>query len=90
MEVQRGRIHFHTTSCMQCRAFESLQTRWESFAQGTRAVQKRFDVVITFLAVLEMCRLKMMRVYQTEPLAPLHVDLVVIDEDAPENEEPAT
>lgn len=41
----------------------------------------RFDVVITFLAVLEMCRLKMMRVYQAEALSPIHVELLVVDED---------
>jgi segregation and condensation protein A len=35
----------------------------------------RFDVVITFLAVLEMARLKLIRVYQSDPLAPLHVEL---------------
>jgi segregation and condensation protein A len=41
----------------------------------------RFDVVITFLAVLEMCRLKMMRVYQAEALSPIHVELLVVDEE---------
>lgn len=42
----------------------------------------RFDLVITFLAVLEMARLKMMRIFQTESLAPIHVELLVIDEGA--------
>ncbi len=41
----------------------------------------RFDVVITFLAVLEMCRLRMMRVFQTDPLAPIHVELLVVEQD---------
>lgn len=35
----------------------------------------RLDLVITFLAVLEMTRLRMMRLYQVEPLGPLHVEL---------------
>ncbi len=35
----------------------------------------RFDLVVTFLAVLEMTRLRMMRLYQVEPLGPLHVEL---------------
>jgi len=35
----------------------------------------KFDLVITFLACLEMTRLKMTRLYQTEPLAPLYVEL---------------
>ncbi|HEY1958046.1 MAG TPA: segregation/condensation protein A [Polyangiaceae bacterium] len=35
----------------------------------------RFDLVVTFLALLEMTRLRMMRLYQVEPLGPLHVEL---------------
>jgi segregation and condensation protein A len=42
----------------------------------------RFDVVITFLAVLEMCRLRLIRVYQSEALAPIHVELAVAAEGA--------
>ena len=42
----------------------------------------RFDYVITFLALLEMTRLRMTRVYQTEPYAPIHIELSVTDEDA--------
>lgn len=34
----------------------------------------RFDIVITFLAVLEMARMKLIRVYQTDPLAPIHLE----------------
>ena len=37
----------------------------------------RFDIVITFLAVLEMAKLKMIRIYQTDPLSPIHVELSV-------------
>jgi segregation and condensation protein A len=37
----------------------------------------RFDLVITFLALLEMTRLRMTRLYQEEPLAPLHVEMVL-------------
>jgi segregation and condensation protein A len=39
----------------------------------------RFDIVITFLAILEMAKLRMIRVYQSDPLAPLHVELAVTD-----------
>jgi segregation and condensation protein A len=35
----------------------------------------RFDLVITFLALLEMTRLRMTRLYQEGPLAPLFVEL---------------
>jgi segregation and condensation protein A len=41
----------------------------------------RFDIVITFLAILEMAKLRMIRVYQSDPLAPLHVELSVIEPD---------
>ena len=45
----------------------------------------RFDIVITFLAILEMAKMRMMRVYQTDPLSPLHVELTLATE---RNEEP--
>jgi segregation and condensation protein A len=35
----------------------------------------RFDLVITFLALLEMTKLKMTRLYQTDSFSPLHVEL---------------
>lgn len=47
--------------------------------EGGRA-PTRFDVVITFLALLEMCRLRLVRVYQTDPLAPIHIELAVSGE----------
>ena len=37
----------------------------------------RFDLVITFLAVLEMCKLHMIRVFQTDALSAIHVELSV-------------
>jgi segregation and condensation protein A len=45
----------------------------------------RFDVVITFLAILEMCRLRLIRVYQSDALAPIHIELSV-QGNAPEAE----
>jgi segregation and condensation protein A len=42
----------------------------------------RFDYVITFLAVLEMTRLRMTRVFQSEPYAPLHIELTATDDDS--------
>jgi segregation and condensation protein A len=44
--------------------------------EGVRTLT-RFDIIITFLAILEMARLRMLRVYQTDPLAPIHVELSV-------------
>jgi len=34
----------------------------------------RFDLVITFLAILEMTRLRITRLVQTEPLAPIYIE----------------
>jgi segregation and condensation protein A len=46
------------------------------------AAVPRFEIVITFLAVLEMCRLKLIRLHQTDPLAPIHLELAVQPGDA--------
>lgn len=35
----------------------------------------KFDLVITFLAILEMARMKLLRIYQSDPLAPIHLEL---------------
>ena len=35
----------------------------------------RFDIVITFLAILEMCRMRLALVYQSDPLAEIHVEM---------------
>lgn len=37
-------------------------------------VLSRFDLVITFLAILEMARLKLISVYQSGPLEPIHLE----------------
>jgi segregation and condensation protein A len=49
----------------------------------------RFDLVITFLALLEMTRLRMTRLVQTEPLAPLYVEATFLDESPEPQQEPA-
>lgn len=40
----------------------------------------RFDLVITFLAVLEMCKLRLLRVFQAGPLEALYLELGVTEE----------
>jgi segregation and condensation protein A len=47
----------------------------------------RFDIVITFLAILEMAKMRLLRVYQSDPLSPLHVELTVMAEGSPEGGE---
>jgi segregation and condensation protein A len=41
----------------------------------------RFDLVITFLALLEMTRLRMTRLFQSEPNAPIHVEFTAQTEE---------
>ena len=46
--------------------------RFEELFEGQRT---RYDLVITFLALLEMTRLKITRLYQADPLAEIFIDL---------------
>ena len=39
------------------------------------------ELVITFLALLEMSKLRLTRLFQTEPLAPIYVELAMADEE---------
>lgn len=58
--------------------------RWRpklQFDEIFEGATTRFDYVITFLALLEMTRLRMTRVFQSEPYAPLHIELAVTNED---------
>jgi segregation and condensation protein A len=51
------------------------------------AEPNRFDLVITFLALLEMCRLNMTRIYQSDALAPIFVELTLHTDDVPRTED---
>jgi segregation and condensation protein A len=48
-----------------------------TFEELFEGLSTKFDLVITFLALLEMTRLKMTRLMQTEPLGPLYVEIAV-------------
>jgi len=48
----------------------------------------KFDLVITFLALLEMAKLRMTRLFQSEPLGPLYVELAAAEGEGATNEEP--
>ncbi len=55
--------------------YDVLTTRKRAeFVDLFQGHQTRFDMVITFLALLEMTRLRMVRLFQSEPLAPLYVE----------------
>lgn len=64
------RIHevFDMLSARKRASFDEL---FETKGEATT----RFDLVVTFLALLEMTRLRMMRLYQVDALGPLHVEL---------------
>jgi segregation and condensation protein A len=47
------------------------------------SVATKFELVITFLALLEMTRLKMTRLSQPEPLGPLYIELAVVEAEPP-------
>jgi len=51
---------------------------FEQLFEGARG---RADLIVTFLAILEMTRLRLTRVEQDGPLAPIFVELAVVDED---------
>jgi segregation and condensation protein A len=53
-----------------------------TFDETFAGLATKFDLIITFLALLEMTRLKMTRLFQTEPLGPLYIELAAAEEDA--------
>jgi segregation and condensation protein A len=55
---------------------ESLRERRRTrFEELVGDVKTRFDVVITFLALLEMAKLRMLRLYQADSQGDIHVEL---------------
>ena len=74
---RRARSHQHHRSHQRARRPpDRAPTRGVRGAlRAKRARLTRFDLVITFLALLEMTRLRMMRLYQVDPEGPLHVEL---------------
>jgi segregation and condensation protein A len=54
--------------------------RFEELFEGATT---KFDLVITFLALLEMTRLRMTRLFQSEPFGPLHIELAASDPEPP-------
>ena len=53
--------------------------RFEDLFDGQRS---KFDLIITFLALLEMTRLRMTRLYQTDPLSEIFIETAMVDADA--------
>ena len=61
--------------------------RRTSFEEIFQGLATKFDLVITFLALLEMAKLRMMRLFQSEPLGPLYIE-VAGGEELPEQPTP--
>lgn len=57
--------------------------RFEDLVTEPGRTPTRFDIVITFLAILEMAKLRMIKLYQSDPLAPIHVELAGSDGEDP-------
>jgi segregation and condensation protein A len=55
------------------------QRRRIAFDEMFAGLATKFDLVITLLALLEMTRLRMTRLFQTEPLGPLYVEVAAAD-----------
>jgi len=50
----------------------------------------KFDIVITFLAILEMARMKLLRIYQSDPVSTIHLELIAGGAGPSEDETAAT
>jgi segregation and condensation protein A len=59
-----------------------------AFEEIFDGLASRFDLVITFLALLEMTRLKMTRLFQSEPLGPLYIEVAAADGEPWQREAP--
>jgi segregation and condensation protein A len=46
----------------------------------------RAELIITFLAILEMTRLRLTRLIQAEPLAPIYIELLVREDEVSEDD----
>ena len=57
-----------------------------AFDELFEGLANKFELVITFLALLEMTKLRMTRLMQTEPLGPLYIELAAPDDEDPPRE----
>lgn len=54
--------------------------RRATFDELFEGLRSTYDVVVTFLALLEMAKLRLLRVYQADPRSPLYLESAVADE----------
>ena len=53
------------------------------FDELFEAAGTRYEVIVTFLALLEMTKLRMTRIYQADPNSALHVQYALLDAESP-------
>jgi segregation and condensation protein A len=54
--------------------------RFDELFEGVRT---RYDLIVTFLAILEMARMRIARVYQADHTSPIYLQFALLDADAP-------
>jgi segregation and condensation protein A len=81
LEVTAERITIHERITELADLLRSRRSLiFEELFAGDRT---RYEVVVTFLALLEMTKLRMTRIYQSDPKAPIHVQYALLDAEAP-------
>ncbi|HEX7479791.1 MAG TPA: segregation/condensation protein A [Polyangiales bacterium] len=81
LEVSAERITIHERISQLADLLRSKrECTFEELFEGDRT---RYEVVVTFMALLEMTKLRMTRIYQSDPASPLHVQYALLDADAP-------
>jgi segregation and condensation protein A len=54
-----------------------------AFEELFEGATTRYEIIVTFLALLEMTKLHMTRIYQADPSAAIHVQYALLDADSP-------
>lgn len=80
LEVTAERITIHERMTQLSDLLRLRRTcTFDELFEGART---RYEVVVTFLAVLEMTKLRMTRIYQADPQSQLHVQYALLDAEA--------
>ena len=70
VDVERITIQERTTQLVEILTSKP-KLEFESLFEGIRT---KYDIVVTFLALLEMAKMRRLRIYQSEPEAPIHLE----------------
>lgn len=81
LEVEAERITIHERMTQLTDLLREVGSC--TFDELFESDRTRYEVVVTFLALLEMTKLRMTRIFQTHPTTPLHVEYALGADDAP-------